>query len=50
MFIDSHTSADSDVFDDEQQRSSVQVEHVEKKENDTAENNVEREIERDQES
>jgi hypothetical protein len=40
MFIDSQTSTDFDISDDEQQRASVQVEHVEKKENDTDENNV----------
>jgi hypothetical protein len=34
MFTDSQTSADSDVFDDEQQRAIMQVEHVEEKEND----------------
>jgi hypothetical protein len=42
MFTDSQTSADSDVsdvFNDEQQRAIMQVEHVEEKENDTAENN-----------
>jgi hypothetical protein len=44
MFSDSQTSADSDasdasdVSDDEQQRASMQVEHVEEKENDTAKN------------
>jgi hypothetical protein len=38
MFTDSQTSADSDVSDDEQQRTSVQVEHIEEKENNTAEN------------
>jgi hypothetical protein len=41
MFADSQTSADSadfDVSDDEQQRTSVQVEHIEEKENVTAEN------------
>jgi ATP-binding cassette subfamily B (MDR/TAP) protein 1 len=39
MFTDSQTFANSDVSDDEQHRASVQVEHVEEKENDTAENN-----------
>jgi hypothetical protein len=42
MFTDSLTSADSDVSNvsnDEQQRTSVQVEHVEEKENDNAKNN-----------
>jgi hypothetical protein len=42
MFTDSQTSADYDIFyvsDDEQQRTSLQVEHVEEKETDTAENN-----------
>jgi hypothetical protein len=39
MFTNSQTSTDSDVSDDEQQRASMQVEHVEEKENDTAENN-----------
>jgi hypothetical protein len=38
MFTDSQTSTDSDVYDDEKQRTSVQVEHVEEKENDTAKN------------
>jgi hypothetical protein len=41
MFTNSQTSTDSadfDVSDDEQQRTSVQVEHVEEKENVTAEN------------
>jgi hypothetical protein len=38
MFTDSETSADSDVSDNEQQRASVQVEHVEEKENEIAEN------------
>jgi hypothetical protein len=41
MFTGSQVSADSDVsdaFDDEQQRVSVQVDHVEKKESETAEN------------
>jgi hypothetical protein len=39
-FLISQTSADaiSDLSDDEQQRTSVQVEHVEEKENDTVEN------------
>jgi ATP-binding cassette subfamily B (MDR/TAP) protein 1 len=31
MFTDSQISADSDVSDDEQQRTSVQVEHIEEK-------------------
>jgi hypothetical protein len=42
MFTDSQTSANSDisdVSDDEQLRTSVEVEHVEEKENDIAENN-----------
>jgi hypothetical protein len=39
MFTDSQTSVDSDVSDGEQQRTSVQVEHIGEKENDTAENN-----------
>jgi hypothetical protein len=39
MFTDRQTSVDSDVFDDEQQRTNVQVEHVEEKENYTAKNN-----------
>jgi hypothetical protein len=42
MFTNNQISADSDVsdiFDDGQQRTSVQLEHVEEKENDTAENN-----------
>jgi hypothetical protein len=42
MFTDSQTSTDfdsSDVSNDEQQRASVQVEHVEEKEKETAKNN-----------
>jgi hypothetical protein len=39
MFTDCQTSADSDISDDEQQKASMQVEHVEEKENDTAKNN-----------
>jgi hypothetical protein len=38
MFTDIQTSSDSNISDDEQHRTSVQVEHVEEKENDTAEN------------
>jgi hypothetical protein len=38
MFTDSQTSTDSDVSDDEQQRTSMQVEHIEEKENETAKN------------
>jgi hypothetical protein len=51
MFTDSQTSADSDISnisDDEQQRTSVQVEHIEERENDSAENNdVDHELEFD---
>jgi hypothetical protein len=39
MFTDSQTSADFDVSDDDQQRTSNEVEHVEENENNTAENN-----------
>jgi hypothetical protein len=39
MFTDSQTSIDYDISDDEQQRTSVQVEHIEEKENNTAKNN-----------
>jgi hypothetical protein len=42
MFTDSQTSTDSDVSDvsdDEQQRTSMQVEHIEEKGNNIAENN-----------
>jgi hypothetical protein len=44
IFTNSHISADSDVSDvfdasdDEQQRDSMQVEHIEEKHNNTAEN------------